>query len=116
MASSNSQCHAITNKYPEADSVVQQVHKVLDDIETLAGCTPAKVGGSPEWTTVVNSAENRTNFCKGLDGKLLFSALCGMYTVTLNELKVMSAQAKHSGAMNEKLHRNQRPRMTNSVK
>jgi hypothetical protein len=31
-----SQCHAITNKYPEAASVVQQVHKVQSDIENLA--------------------------------------------------------------------------------
>jgi hypothetical protein len=45
----------------------------------------------------VNSAEeNKANICKVLDGKPLFSALCGMYTVTLNELKAVSAQAKHS--------------------
>jgi hypothetical protein len=31
----NSQCHAITNKYPEAGTVVQ-VHKVLNEIEILA--------------------------------------------------------------------------------
>jgi hypothetical protein len=53
------------------------------------------VGESPEWTSIVNSAEeNRENFCKGLDGKPLFSALGGMYTVTLNEFKAVSAQAK----------------------
>jgi hypothetical protein len=56
LASLNSQCHAITNKYPEAGSIVQQVYIVLNDIEILAGCTPAKVGESPEWTTIVNSA------------------------------------------------------------
>jgi hypothetical protein len=38
-----SEWHAIMNKYPEADSVVQ-VCKVLNDTEILAGCTPAKVG------------------------------------------------------------------------
>jgi hypothetical protein len=32
------------NKYPEAAFVAQQVHKVLNDIELLAECTPAKVG------------------------------------------------------------------------
>jgi hypothetical protein len=32
------------NKYPEAASVAQ-VHKVLSDIEILAKCTPAEVGG-----------------------------------------------------------------------
>jgi hypothetical protein len=77
LASLNSQCHAITNKYSEAGSVVQQVHKVLNDVEVLAGYTQAKVGESPKWTTIVNSAENRINFCEGLDGKPLFSVLYG---------------------------------------
>jgi hypothetical protein len=72
----NSPCHAITKKYPEVGFVVQQVHKVLNEIETLARCTPASVGESPEWSTIVNSAEeNRANFWKGLVGKPLFSAL-----------------------------------------
>jgi glutamyl-tRNA reductase len=53
-------------------------------------------------TSIVNSAEeNRANFCKGLEGKPLFSALYGMYTVTLNELKAVSAQAKHSVRANK---------------
>jgi hypothetical protein len=46
LAPLKSECHDITNTYPEADSVVQQVHKVLNDIEILAKCTPAKVGKS----------------------------------------------------------------------
>jgi hypothetical protein len=97
----NSQCHAITKKFPEAGSVVQ-VHEVLNDIEILDGCTPAKVGESSEWITIANSAEeNRANFCKSLDGKLIFSALYGMYTVTLIELKAVSSQAKHSDAVNK---------------
>jgi hypothetical protein len=36
LSSLKSECHAITNKYPEAASVVQEVHKVLSDIEILA--------------------------------------------------------------------------------
>jgi hypothetical protein len=45
----------------------------------------------------VNGAEeDRENFCKGLDGQLLFSALYGTYMVTMNELKA-SAQARQSG-------------------
>jgi hypothetical protein len=58
---------------------VKQVYRVLSDIENLARCTSTKVGESSEWTSngsTVNSAEeNRANFCKGLDRKLLFSAL-----------------------------------------
>jgi hypothetical protein len=68
----------------------------------LARCAPAKVGENHEWTTIVNCAEeNRTNFCKELDGKPLFSAVYCMYTVTLNELKAVSAQTKHSSTANK---------------
>jgi hypothetical protein len=71
-----SQCHAITNKSPEAASALQQVHKMLSDTETFAKCTPARVGESSEWTTVVNNAEeSRAKFGKCLDGKPLFSSL-----------------------------------------
>jgi hypothetical protein len=62
----------------------------------------AEVGESSKWNTMVNSVEkNRANFCKSLDGKSHFSALYGMYKVTLTELKVVSAEAKHSGTVNE---------------
>jgi hypothetical protein len=50
----------------------------------------------------MNSVENRANFCTGLDRKPLFSALHGMYMVTLNELKAIlkvTAQAGQSGAV-----------------
>jgi hypothetical protein len=66
--------------------------------------TSYKVGESSEWTSVVNSAENRANFCKNLDGKPLFSALYDINMVTLNELKgvlEMSAQAGQSGIVNK---------------
>jgi hypothetical protein len=60
------------NKYPEAASVMQQVCKVLSNIEILAGCTPAKVGEGSQRISIVKSAEeNRTNFCKHEDGKPL---------------------------------------------
>jgi hypothetical protein len=68
------------NKYPEAASVVQQVYEMLSDIEILAKCTPAKVGKSSEWTSIVSSAEeNRANFCKILQGSR-FLALSTAYT------------------------------------
>jgi hypothetical protein len=60
---------------------------------------------SSERTSSANSAEeNTTNFCKDLDGKLLFSALYYKFMVTLNELKAglkVSAQARQSDAVNE---------------
>jgi hypothetical protein len=85
-----SEGNALMNKYPETASVVQQVCKILTDIENLAGCTPTEVGESSEWTSIVNSMEeNRANFCKGLDGKQLFSAVYSMYVITLNEMKAV---------------------------
>jgi hypothetical protein len=70
------------------------LHKVLCDIEALAGCATASIRESEEWAAVVRSAEdNREGFCKTLRGKPLFSALYGTYTVTQNELKtVLKAQ------------------------
>jgi N-acetylmuramic acid 6-phosphate (MurNAc-6-P) etherase len=53
-----SESHAITNIYPEAVAVVQQVHKVLNDIEILAECTTAKVGESSECTYSVVGTSN----------------------------------------------------------
>jgi hypothetical protein len=35
-------------KYPDAANVLQQVYKVLGDLVSLAGCTPASVGESEE--------------------------------------------------------------------
>jgi hypothetical protein len=66
----------------------------------------------------VNSVENIVNFCKALDGKPLVSALCGMYSVILNEMKAVlkvSAQAEQKCVMN-KPQSNQRPRTTTSGK
>jgi hypothetical protein len=105
LSSLKSQCHAIMNKFPESASAVQQVHKVLSDFEILAKFTPANVGESSEWITIVNNAEeNRANFYKDPYGKLLFSALCGMYTVPLNELDAVlkvRAQAGQSGSVDK---------------
>jgi hypothetical protein len=77
---------------------MQHLHKVLCDIEALAGCTQASVGESEEWAAVVRSAEdNRESFCKALPGKPLFSALYGIYTVTLNELKTVLKASSQAG-------------------
>jgi hypothetical protein len=106
LASLKSECHVIANKYTEAASVVQQVYKVLSDIENLARCTLAEVGESSGWASIVNNAEeNREKYYKALDEKQLFSILYGMYTVTLNELKdvlKVSAQAGQSGDQNHR--------------
>jgi hypothetical protein len=59
LASLNSQCLAMTNRFPEAGSVVQ-VHKVLNDIGILAGCTPEKGGGEALCEPLLRIVRRRT--------------------------------------------------------
>jgi hypothetical protein len=66
------ECHAITNEYPEASSVVQQVHKVLSDIEILAKCTPARERDISQWTTILSSAEENSNILQILRWEAAF--------------------------------------------
>jgi hypothetical protein len=78
----------IISKYPDADEVLREVYKVLGDIVSLAGCTPANIGTCTEWSRIVDSAkESRIGLCKCLKGKNLFSALYDTYSVTLGDLK-----------------------------
>jgi hypothetical protein len=81
--------------YPDSSSPHKLLFKVFCDIEDLAGCTPASVGESVEWATIVSQAEeNRANYCQALKGGCLFSALYGMYTVTLNALTEIARAKK----------------------
>jgi hypothetical protein len=65
---------------PDAEGSVKQVAKVLGDIVSLAGCTPANVGESKAWAGVVERAiQDRITFCKHLKGKQLFNAVYGTY-------------------------------------
>jgi hypothetical protein len=45
LSSLKSQYHDIKNKYPETVSVMQQVYKLLSEIEIFARYTPAKGRG-----------------------------------------------------------------------
>jgi hypothetical protein len=85
-------CHH--EKYSEAGSVVQ-VHKVLNDIEILAGCTPAKVGRTLSGPLLCIGGGEQNKLLQRTGWEAAFSALYGMYTVTVNELKAVGAQAKH---------------------
>jgi hypothetical protein len=85
-----SEYQQLVARFPDADSQLKQLFKLLCNIEGAAGYTPASVGGSEEWSSIVNAAEeNQINFCKALTGKTLFSALYGIYGVTLNDLKAL---------------------------
>jgi hypothetical protein len=82
----------LLNKSSDAEAQLKQLHafKVLCDIEDVAGYTPASVGDSDQWSSIVKTAEdNRQNFCQALGGKTLYSALYGTYTVALKELKAL---------------------------
>jgi hypothetical protein len=86
----NSEYKRLLSQSPDADAQLKQLFKVLCDIEDVAGYTPASEGDSDQWSYIVNTAEdNRQNFCKALDGKTLYSALYGTYTVALQELKAL---------------------------
>jgi hypothetical protein len=41
----------IVAKYPDAAPLMEKVHKVLCDIVSIAGCTPANAGRGAEWKT-----------------------------------------------------------------
>jgi hypothetical protein len=80
----------LIGQFPDTDTQLKQLFKVICDIEEMARYTPALVGESEQWSSIVSMVEeNRQNFCKVLNGKNLFSALYGMYTVALQELKAM---------------------------
>jgi hypothetical protein len=100
-----SECHAITNKYPEADSVVQQIRKLLSGIEILAKCRPARVGESSQWTTIMNSAEeNRTKFRIFFRWEAAFQRLLWHVQGNIEKLKTIlkgSKRVAKSGAVNK---------------
>jgi hypothetical protein len=96
-ASLQSEYQVLLKQHQDADKEYRLIYTTICDIEDLAGCTPAAVGESTQWTEVVNTAEgNRANYCKALSGKLLFSVLHGTYTVALKELKSLLKASKLS--------------------
>jgi hypothetical protein len=75
-------------RHPDADAVMKKLHALLVDISRLAGCTPAAVGKRTNWMLITqNAVETRKNLHQHLKGKALYSALCGVYTEVLHELK-----------------------------
>jgi hypothetical protein len=80
----------LIGQFPNANTQLKQLFKLIRDIEVMARHTPASVGESEQWSSIVSMAEeNGQNFCKAFTGKALFSALHGTYTVTLQELKAV---------------------------
>jgi hypothetical protein len=95
---SKSEYQQLVAQFPDADAQLKQLFKLLCDIEDVAGYTPASVGDSDQWSSIVNTAEeNQLNPCKALTGKILFSALYGTYTVTLKELRALLKASSSAG-------------------
>jgi hypothetical protein len=102
-ASLQSEYKELIKQYPDADTQYRQLYETICSIEDMAGCTPATVGESTQWTAIVNAAEdNRASYCKALSGKVLFSALHGPYTVALKELKSLLKASNSAGGTNTK--------------
>jgi hypothetical protein len=77
-SSLKSEYQVLIKQFPHADSQYRLLYETICNIEDLAGCTPAAVGESAEWTAIVNTAEeNRASYFKALSGSVLFSALHG---------------------------------------
>jgi hypothetical protein len=89
---------SIVDKYPDATPAMKFLFKILCTIEDLAGFTPAPVGQREEYAVIISSAEESCeNSCKSFNGKTLFSALYGTYTVTVNELKAVMKSKHQTG-------------------
>jgi hypothetical protein len=100
-ASLQSEYQVLLKQYPDADKQYRLLYTTICDIEDLAGCTPAAVGESTQWTEIVNTAEdNRAKYCKALSGKLQFGTLHGTYTVALKELKSLLKASNSAGGTN----------------
>jgi hypothetical protein len=88
----------LLGQFPDEDAQLKYLFKVVCDIEYVAAHTPGSVGESEQWSSIVNIAEeNRQNFCTALNGKTLFSALYGTYTVALQDLKALLKASSPAG-------------------
>jgi hypothetical protein len=93
-----SEYQVLIKEYPDPDTQCRLLYKIICSIEDVAGCAPAAVEESTEWTAIVTSAEeNRASYCKALSSKLLFIALYWTYTVALNKLKSLLKARNSAG-------------------
>jgi len=80
----------LIKQHLDARDTIQKVHNILNDIVRLAGYTPRKIGKNEAWDCVVSRTEaDKMSLCRVLDGKSLFSALYGVYSLNLAELKAV---------------------------
>jgi hypothetical protein len=93
-----SEFQQLIGQFSDADAQLKQLFKVIRHIEKMARYTPASVGESEQWSSIVSTEEeNLKNFCKFLNGNKLFNALHGTYTVALHELKAVLKASTPAG-------------------
>jgi hypothetical protein len=51
------QYQQLIGQFPDADAQLKQMFKVICDIEEIARHTPASVGESDQWSSIVSTAE-----------------------------------------------------------
>jgi hypothetical protein len=96
-ASLKSEYQVLIKQYPDADTQYRLLYKTISTIEDAAGCMPAAVGESTEWTAIGKAAEeNRASNCEAPSGKVFFSVLYGTCTV-VNELKSLLKTSNSPG-------------------
>jgi hypothetical protein len=97
-----SEYQQLIGQFPEADTQMKQLLKVIRDIEEMARYTSASMGENEQWSTIVSTAEEyRQNVYKVLNGKNLFNALYGTYKVALHELKAVLKPRTPAGQFNK---------------
>jgi hypothetical protein len=98
---------SLIKEYPDAEGSMTQAYNIINDIITLAGCTPVSIGNSKAWNDIAENAKNDKAALRGvLKGKRQFSALCGIYSVALCEFKqVLQTSAKRTRSTDEKKNR-----------
>jgi hypothetical protein len=84
-----SEYQTLVQQCPEANVQLKQLLKVPGDIEDVGRIIPVSVGESAG-----------ASYCKGLHGKLLFSALYNTYRVRLHEFKAVLKASTLAGQTN----------------
>jgi hypothetical protein len=54
-----SEYQRLIGQFPDADAQLKQLFRVLCDIEDVAGYTPASVGDSEQWSSMISAAEEK---------------------------------------------------------
>jgi hypothetical protein len=87
-----SEYQQLIGQFPDTDSQLKLLFKVMREIEEMPRCTPTSVGDSEQCSSIVSTAEeNRKNYYN------LLYTMYGTYTVALHELKAVLKASTPAG-------------------